>query len=345
MAIREDIVSSAVSFLQDPNVVTSSIESKLSFLRSKNLTQEEIDAAFARTGAAPPPPAASPAASQQTPPPPPPPPQYYQQYPLQQGWQPPPPEPPKRDWRDWFIMATAVGGVSYALYFLTKRYIYPLVAPPTPEKLEQDKATVDDKFDQAFATIEQLAKDTEALKASEQERVEKIDKLLDDVEKMVQDVKYSCRRQDEETDRLRDDFKAVRDGIPKSMANHKELTDGRLKEISNEVKSLKSLITQRLSAPAPTPVPTASTFATNTVKTTPEVKETGTVNGTHEQESSSTTTAAPPNKQDYISSLGGRHSPFGSGMPKASIPAWQMAAQNQVSDSDAGSSSQAGSSS
>ena len=27
---------------------------------------------------------------------------------------------PKRDWRDWFIMATVTGGVGYALYTLAK---------------------------------------------------------------------------------------------------------------------------------------------------------------------------------------------------------------------------------
>ena len=28
--------------------------------------------------------------------------------------------PPKRDWRDWFIMATVMGGVGYGLYTVTK---------------------------------------------------------------------------------------------------------------------------------------------------------------------------------------------------------------------------------
>ena len=150
MAIREDLVSSAVSrpwlksihaslltveigtmsvltlqpppwsvtnpitVLQDPNVASSSVENRISFLRTKNLTQEEIDAALARTGSGPPPPPAS----QYGPPATVPPQQYYQPYP-QQAWQPPQP-PPRRDWRDWFIMATVVSGVSYGLYSLGK---------------------------------------------------------------------------------------------------------------------------------------------------------------------------------------------------------------------------------
>jgi peroxin-14 len=27
---------------------------------------------------------------------------------------------PKRDWRDWFIMATVMGGVGYGLFFVAK---------------------------------------------------------------------------------------------------------------------------------------------------------------------------------------------------------------------------------
>ncbi|GAW21960.1 hypothetical protein ANO14919_114900 [Xylariales sp. No.14919] len=363
MAIREDIVSSAVSFLQDPNVVSSPIENKLSFLRSKNLTQEEIDVAFARTGASPPPASSPPqtasAPAQQQP--------YYPQY--QQsppyGWQSPPPEPPKRDWRDWFIMATVVGGVGYGLYFISKRYLYPLVAPPTPEKLDQDKTTVDEQFDKAFATLEQLAKDTEALKESEAARTEKLDKVLEDLEAFVRESKSASRRQEDETERLRDDIKNINATIPKSIAAQKDFTDGRLKEISNEVRSLKSLISQRMNSapaasPSPLPGPTAtSNFRPPSVHTasvspaaTPstEVKENNNLNGgsSTQDGNKASASSATPSTQDYISSLNGRSSPFGSGMPsgKASIPAWQMAANNtKTSANVAGSSSQAGSSS
>ncbi|KAI3321239.1 hypothetical protein HD806DRAFT_200516 [Xylariaceae sp. AK1471] len=371
MAIREDIVSSAVSFLQDPNVVSSPIENKLSFLRSKNLTQEEIDAAFARAGGSPPPASipsqAVSAPVQQQP--------YYPQHQQQQppyGWQAPPPEPPKRDWRDWFIMATVVGGVGYGLYLISKRYLYPLVAPPTPEKLDQDKITVDEQFDKVFATLEQLAKDTEVLKESEVARTEKLDKVLEDLETFVRDSKSATRRQEDETERLRDDVKNIKTTVPKSMAAHKEFTDGRLKEISNEVKSLKSLISQRMTAstPAPTstlspainPTPTSNGNTSNNLQPTngnaasvspvssplPE-KENGSLNGgsSAQVENQTSVSTSTPSKQDYISSLGGRSSPFGTGMPagKASIPAWQMAGKPKISEQAAGSSSQTGSSS
>ncbi|KAL8741851.1 MAG: hypothetical protein Q9184_008336 [Pyrenodesmia sp. 2 TL-2023] len=77
--VREDLVSSAVSFanltdiiisltviavLQDPSVTGSPLDKRIAFLQSKNLTQEEIDVALARAGdtssQAPPPPPFSP---------------------------------------------------------------------------------------------------------------------------------------------------------------------------------------------------------------------------------------------------------------------------------------------
>ncbi|KAH6647696.1 peroxisomal membrane anchor protein conserved region-domain-containing protein [Truncatella angustata] len=348
MSVREDVVTSAVNFLQDPNVTSSSVESKISFLKSKNLTQVEIDTALARAGSPPVPSqaVAPPAQHSQQP--------YYGQYqqPPPYGWQPPPLAPPRRDWRDWFIMATVASGVSYGLYTITKRYVYPLVAPPTPEKLEQDKTTVDEQFEKAFATIEQLSKDTEALKASEVERTEKLDKLVDHLESFIHDTKSASRRQEDETDRIRDEMKTLKEVIPRNISTNKEFTDGRLREIANEVKSLKALIGQRMSsgssaAPAPSsnggyqrpststaaPATSAAAPAAPAAPTTPAAEESG-----KEKE---TNGDAPPQstKQDYISSLGGRSSPFASsGMPsaKASIPAWQRAlAEKKVASESA----------
>ncbi|KAI1768542.1 peroxisomal membrane anchor protein conserved region-domain-containing protein [Hypoxylon sp. FL1150] len=351
MPVREDAVAQAVSFLQDPSV-QAPVENKVSFLRSKNLTQEEIDTAFARVGSSGPVATSSSSSPQPAPRQQP----YYDQYPPQPyGWQPPPPPPPpKRDWRDWFIMATVMGGVGYGLYFVSKRYLYPLVSPPTPEKLEQDKATVDEQFEKAFSTLEQLAKDTEELKASEKERTEKLDKVLDELESFMRDTKSASRRHEDETDRLREEMKALKNVIPKSMTANKEFTDSRLKEITSEVKSLKALINRRMtSGPSPSPAPApASTpgplqMPTNNMSngsndylklhapahpdiasavSTPGIdlmaKELGESRRALQDE-----TLPQNTRQDYLSALSNRSSPF-SGMPasKAAIPSWQLAA-------------------
>ncbi|KAI7109048.1 hypothetical protein KC324_g20249, partial [Hortaea werneckii] len=132
-APREELIQGAVTFLQDPSVASAPYEQKLNFLRSKNLTQDEIDASLARVGQAPSP-------SDQSSSYPPPQPQYRpqqqqaypqygnpSQYPPPPYWQqhPPPPDLPRRDWRDWFIMATVVSGFGYACYWTAQRYILP----------------------------------------------------------------------------------------------------------------------------------------------------------------------------------------------------------------------------
>jgi len=114
MAIREDLVSSALTFLSDPKVQSSPLAKRLAFLESKGLNQEEITEVLNRlnnpaTSAAA---AASTSASAGAPPVP--------QYGGHGNPYGAPPEVPGRDWRDWFIMAVVTSGVSYGLYTLAK---------------------------------------------------------------------------------------------------------------------------------------------------------------------------------------------------------------------------------
>ncbi|OAA51007.1 Peroxisome membrane anchor protein Pex14p [Beauveria brongniartii RCEF 3172] len=320
MAIREDLVASAVQFLQDPNVASSSVENRVGFLQSKNLTQEEIDHALARTGAgaSPAPPARY--AAQGSPQP------YYPPY-QQQAWQPQP--PPRRDWRDWFIMATLVSGVSYGVYTLGKRYVYPLIAPPTPEKLEQDKKSIEDQFERAFTLVEQLAKDTEELKQAEQQRTEKLDAALAELETVMQDLKTANRRRDDDAQRIREDIQGLKDAIPKAMENQKTQADNRLYEINTELTSLKTLVSQRMtpggssasgfSRPGATSTPAAATTPKPATVSDPATISTETAS--IEKAVEPAKAADPPRNSSQT--------PFNKGSGKASIPAWQMAMANK----------------
>ncbi|KAF4463004.1 peroxisomal membrane per10 [Fusarium albosuccineum] len=328
MAIREDLVASAAQFLQDPSVASSSVENRIGFLRSKNLTQEEIDAALSRTGGNAPP---TPGAPYPSAPAGPPPQQYYPPFP-QHAWQPPP--PPKRDWRDWFIMATVLTG--------GQRYVYPLVAPPTPEKLEQDKKSIEEQFDRAFSLVEQLAKDTESLKNAEKERTEKLDTAIADLETVMTDLKAANRRREDDANRIRDEVQSLKDAIPKALENQKSLTDNRLREINGELTSLKTLVSQRMTSSASTPS-TSSSFlrgssgsASGSTTTPGASTSSAKTNGEKAAVESSTsasasTPATEPPKPSFPSAplLNRSSSPLANMTGKKSIPAWQMAMANQ----------------
>ena len=214
----------------------------------------------------------------------------------------------------------------------------PLIAPPTPEKLEQDKQAIDEKFDKAFALIDQLSSDTAELKEAERARTERLDKALSELETVIADVQSASRRREDDAQRLRDDVKGLKDAIPKAINAQKDLTDGRLRDLNGELKSLKTLLSQRVAAPTAPSASAASSYlkasgnsapgaVTNPQEAVPPHPSPG------EDKNKETTakpaeesTAAPKSYTDYVSSLG-RPSPFNSGTSggKAAIPAWQIA--------------------
>ncbi|KAF2016337.1 hypothetical protein BU24DRAFT_450876 [Aaosphaeria arxii CBS 175.79] len=354
--VREDLITSAVSFLQDPSVANAPVEKRIAFLQSKNLTQEEIDVSLARAAEDPSHPSSPPSQASSSPPPsyayrqPPPPTAQYGGYPQQGYWQQPPPapEPPKRDWRDYFIMATVMGGVGYGLYFTAKRYIIPLISPPTQPQLEQDKASVDESFKKAFDLLDQLSADTAALKESEEARTNKLDATLGEVESALVTLKESSKRQGDDNRRIEDDVRGLRDLIPKALDAQKETTDTRLKELSNELKSLKTLVGNRMGAGAPRPVSSVPPYyginsnqnAVNGTSTssTPAQQSTPVATPSEQPSTSTTTTdnasssaSGPATSSTPAPSTPAAEKPatpsYGR-MPngRAAIPAWQMAA-------------------
>lgn len=226
---------------------------------------------------------------------------------------------------------------------LIQRYISPLIAPPTPPQLEQDKEKIDEQFSRAFDLIEQLSTDTAALKAAEDARTERLDTALKDVESLVADLKTSSRRRDDETRRISDEVKSLKDAIPKALEGAREGNENRLKELGTELKSLKVLLGNRLGGsgaapaagrtlgstpiPTPTPTPVPSTASPSTPADTTAASPTPTTNGLQatvtsaeqETQSSANTPAAP--------------SPLSQLNRSASIPAWQMAAANRTKTS------------
>ncbi|KAL8734278.1 MAG: hypothetical protein Q9181_003245 [Wetmoreana brouardii] len=392
--VREDLISSACQttstqkvsnhtliVLQDPSVVVSPLDKRVAFLQSKNLTQEEIDVALARAGD-------SPSQTSSNPPPPPPPHSYgypnqqmtrqpngygygYGPYPSGPWAQPLDPHhpkilissrrPPRRDWRDYFIVATLTSTLGYTLYALSRRYILPLLSPPTPPQLESDKASIDASFARAFALIDQLAADTSALKTREEERTQKLDKALEEVNMVVEELKKAEKRRERDAEMIRDQVHMLREAVPRALEGWKEMGDGRLEELGGEVRSLKKLIATRIGGGGGS---TASTTSSSTLNPNPSISPSRTSSypppflSNSDREKSQERRGSAANAAVDVSGLGGKvaagkasyeGSEMGEKMApapgvtvpkreassssmgfnrvgKAAIPAWQMAA-------------------
>jgi peroxin-14 len=223
-----------------------------------------------------------------------------------------------------------------------------MIAPPTAPQLEQDKKAIDESFEKAFSLLDQLAKDTETLNTSEQARTERLDTALAEVENVVSELKIASRRREEESRRISDEVRGLKDLIPKAMEGQKENTDIRLKELNTELKSLKTLMGQRMN---PTAQPSINPYGrtsgigaayTSSTGTPSTNQNTSDVNGSSSTEG---VTPKPASVSDgtgaeSAASVQGRTaSPFlnsfntGTPVGKPAIPVWQMAAANKSSSS------------
>ena len=238
-------------------------------------------------------------------------------------------------------MATVMGGVGYGLYFVTKRYISPLIAPPTPPQLQQDKESIDEEFNRAFALLEQLQTDTAALKSSEEARTERLDAALREVEDVVSELKTASRRREDEGRRMNEEVRSLKDAIPKALEGAREGSEKRLQELGNELRSLKTLVGNRMGTAPSTPYsPSRPAYSNGT--STPQPEHSSSTNGLG-SEAAVPPTSHLPSAASHSQSIPTRSvnpppSSFpnsGSNSGRAAIPAWQMAAMKSKANSSA----------
>ncbi|KAK9370054.1 peroxisomal membrane anchor protein conserved region-domain-containing protein [Lipomyces kononenkoae] len=295
-AIREDLVGSAVTFLLDPKATESPLAQRIQFLESKGLTEDEIHEALRR--------ARNPTTQQQATPTHssnvsapssatsvPPRPAYYPGQVLQ------PPPLPQRDWKDYFVMATASVGISYGLYVLAKRYVMPLILPPTPAALEADKEAVSAEFARAEQLLQQLQEETEALKEAEKRRVESVDEAVEELHKVIEEANAQLESREREMRQLQAEIENVRNELPKYLERTAEGHKQDLFDIQAEVRSLKQILTNRLRSPVNPPAIGSGSSA---------------------EQPNGSSASMPPTPASTLKPPS-----------RASIPAWQLAAANK----------------
>ena len=227
----------------------------------------------------------------------------------------------------------------------------PLISPPTPPQLEQDKASIDASFTRAFTLIDTLAAETATLKASEAERTEKLDATLRDVDSVIADLKAANTRRENESRSISDQVQGLKDLVPEALEGWRESGDKRLEELGGELRSLKKLLSNRVGGgnggqmPAPSSAGRTynSTLADRPSSMTPGGSSTpptggsSTPNGiassgTAESEEKASSTASIPSAPAPGVNVPRRETPGsaqGSGSGRAAIPAWQMAASKK----------------
>ena len=173
---------------------------------------------------------------------------------------------------------------------------------------------------------------------------------------MISELKSASRRREDEGRRIADEVRGLRELVPKALEGQKESTDGRLKELGGELRSLKMLVGNRVgggsgSGVGPSPSGAQSPIGrpfpalggerpSGSGPITPREPASTqipgpTVNGTSDSKAeelgTSSSAAAVPApgvtvpKRESSSSHGFDSRPSS----RAAIPAWQMAAANK----------------
>ncbi|CAH1772816.1 unnamed protein product [Owenia fusiformis] len=225
---RENLIGTAIKFLQNPQVRSSNFAQRKAFLEKKGLTSEEIDIAIERSGTSgdqnnplPVQNTSSPVAQ---------PPGQYQQGPYPQGQlQPLQPLPGPVSWwtriKDFAFVVSAV----YAVYALVKKYVIPYLMGKSAEEKQ----------------LETLQSSVNQLQNSMKTTLDKLNETLDTVNETVGQQASQIRQISLNTGNTAFQSSSAMKTTEASYVN----------EIKTEITSLKGLLLNRRQFP-PTPAST-----------------------------------------------------------------------------------------
>ncbi|KAK8850694.1 hypothetical protein IAR55_004614 [Kwoniella newhampshirensis] len=234
---RQELTHNAVLFLNDPKVQSSSLTSRIQFLESKGLNEQEIQQALQQASQG-----SSNSSASHAPPQRPnfPAPRYGYEYGTLA-----PPEPPRRDWRDLFIMAVVSGGVVYGLTALAKKYLVPHLRPPSTTSFQETSTSLTAQYDEAARLLAELSEQTTKLQTTIEEDRERVNAVVGEVEEAVRGVKDGEERWREEMRDIRGEVESVRELVPKMIEKHAQTQSAALTDLQAELRSLKTLLLSR----------------------------------------------------------------------------------------------------
>ncbi|CAI4468480.1 CDG_1a_G0018720.mRNA.1.CDS.1 [Saccharomyces cerevisiae] len=232
---RKALFDSAVSFLKDESIKDAPLLKKIEFLKSKGLTEKEIEIAMKepkkdgivgdevskKIGST------ENRASQDM--------YLYEAM---------PPMLPHRDWKDYFVMATATAGLLYGAYEVTRRYVIPNILPEAKSKLEGDKKEIDDQFSKIDTVLN-------AIEAEQAEFRKKESETLKELSDTIAELKQALVQTTRSREKIEDEFRIVKlevvnmqNTIDKFVSDNDGMQE--LNNIQKEMESLKSLMNNRM---------------------------------------------------------------------------------------------------
>ncbi|KAJ2003320.1 peroxisomal membrane protein pex14 [Coemansia thaxteri] len=313
--LREDIIESAVRFLVDPKVQTSTLAKKVSFLETKGLSNAEIEDALARAKRQHDSPTEQhsngTAAGSDGPAP-----AYGYARPLA-----PPVAPPRPhlDWKDYFIAAVVAGGLGYGLYMLVKKYIRPmLLAQDSNKRLEEEKQLLLEQNEFTRKQLQTLSESTTRILDTIAQQSQKTSEAIEGMASVMEKISEQELEHNSAARRLMitlEDLQREISGLSSKMAKSGTTS---VADVQSDIRSLRSLLLSRR-VPAYGASPAARP---STPSVTNAVVEGSSDSGLHISPAPTIEGDEAGGEVESLSAADGSLS--AASMPTPTIPAWQL---------------------
>ncbi|KAJ1905145.1 peroxisomal membrane protein pex14 [Coemansia sp. IMI 209127] len=311
-ALREDVIESAVRFLTDTTVQSSTLAKKISFLETKGLTTDEIEYALARSkgpqaaansqtstaaqnlGSQGPAPAYG-YANQAGPPAPP----------------PPPPSRPPLDWKDYFIAAVVAGGLGYGLYVLVNKYVKPLLmVRDDNRRLEEEKLLLLEQHEATRKQLESLGDSTAKILDTIAQQSQKTGEAIESMASVLDKISTQEIERGSASNKLLLTLEDLQREISSLSSKMSKASEAIIADVQSDIRSLRSLLLSRR-------VPAYGTSPTIPRPSTPGAFAAA------PSSSASSPTAAPDADAPDVDAMAAESASAGL-TPTPTIPAWQL---------------------
>ncbi|KAJ2790597.1 peroxisomal membrane protein pex14 [Coemansia guatemalensis] len=248
-ALREDIIESAVRFLSDPKVQSSTLAKKVSFLETKGLTNAEIEDALSRAKRAQ---AQAPISAQAT--------EHSTNALTQstaapgyaQALRPPasPPPRPHLDWKDYFIAAVVAGGLGYGLFMLAKKYVAPLLAVRDDNKrLAEERKLLVEQNELTRKQLETLSESTAQVLDTLAMQSQKTSEAIEGMVSVMDSIATQGTEQRSLSSRLLVTLEDLQREVSALSSTTTAAREGSISDVQSDIRSLRSLLlSQRVPA-------------------------------------------------------------------------------------------------
>lgn len=225
---RKELFDSAVAFLGDPGIRDAPLSKKIEFLKSKGLSDDEVEVALQEAAKNPVVDEAGKSGNTVG--------TARREY----MYEAVPPALPRRDWKDYFIMATATAGLLYGAYEVTRRYVVPNLLPESSSKLERDKEEIKQEFEKVDKVLLAIQGEQTEFKEKEQEKLAELDEVISELKTALNDTTHTKEKMEDDFRLLKLEITSLQNSIDKFMTDNSSVKE--METLTREVQSLKNLI-------------------------------------------------------------------------------------------------------